>query len=152
MLPALTLLSFGTALAKGMGQIQQGYADADALAESARIDEENARFSIYKGESDVTDMRRQQGAFTGQQRAAIAQSGLGEGGTNAALVAQSAEGMERDVGNTRIEAALKATGFQRKATQSRSASGASRTAGIIGAGTTLLSTAADYYAQKRTLK
>lgn len=152
MLPALTLLAFGTSLAKGIGQVMQGNADADAMAESARIDEENARFSIYKGEADVADMRRQQGAFMGQQRGAIAQSGLGEGGTNAALMAQSVDAMERDTGNTRMDAALRAAGFRRKAEQSAQTAKSARTAGWIGAGTTLLSTAADYYAQKRTLK
>lgn len=152
MLPALALLSFGTALVNGISQIQQGNANAAALAESARIDEENAKLSIAKGESDVADFRRKAGAFLGEQRGAIAQSGLGSGGTNAALMAQSAAGIESDVGNTRMDAALKAAGYQRQAAQSRKASGQARTAGYIGAATSLLSTTADYYAQKRTLR
>lgn len=152
MLPALALLAFGSALVKGYGQITQGNADADALRESARIDEENARLAQSKGESDVGDLRVQAGNLFGQQRATIGQSGLGMGGTNAALIAQSAAAAERDVGNTRQEAALKAAGFERKAQQSRTAAKEVKRAAYMGAATSVLTSAADYYAQGRTLR
>lgn len=150
--PALALLAFGSALVKGYGQITQGGADADALRESARIDEENAKLARIKGESDVGDLRAQAGSLFGQQRATIGQSGLGMGGTNAALIAQSAAAAERDVGNTRQEAALKAAGFERKAQQSRAAARDVKKAAYMGAATSVLTSAADYYAQGRTLR
>jgi hypothetical protein len=152
MLPALALLAFGSSLIKGYSQIQQGSDEADALRESARIDMENAKLARAKGESDVGDMRTQAGAFFGTQRAAIAQSGLGAGGTNAALAAQSAAAAEKDVGNTRADAALRAAGFERKAQQSRVAAKQAKTAGYVGAFTTMISSASDMYGSQRMLK
>jgi hypothetical protein len=81
----------------------------------------------------------------GQQRAAIAQSGLGFGGTNAALALESAQNMETDVTNTRMEAALRAAEHTDQARQLRQQASNTQKASYLGAGANILSTASRFY-------
>ena len=145
-------LKLGSMALGGLSSIMGGNDEAEAAERQAQIDRENARLALEKGEADVAQLREQGSRFMGEQTAAIAQSGLGTGGTNAALMAEAARGIEKDAGNTRREAALRAAGFQDRANASIERANQSRTAGKVGAFTALLSGASEFYGSRRALK
>ena len=146
------MLQLGSVAIQGISGIISGNEEANALERQAQIDRENARLSLEKGEADVAQVRERGSRFMGEQTATIAQSGLGTGGTNAALAAESARGIEKDVGNTRREAALRAAGFQERAAASDERATQSRKAGYVGGFNALLSGASEFYGNKRALR
>ena len=146
------MLKMGSVALGGLSSLIGGDEEADAAERQAQIDRENARLALEKGEADAAQVRERGSRFIGEQTAAIAQSGLGTGGTNAALAAESVRGIEKDVGNTRREAALRAAGFQERANASIERAGQARTAGKVGAFNALLSGASEFYGSRRALR
>lgn len=151
-LTAMAMMQLGSAALGGLSSIMGGNEESDALKRQAQIDRENARLALEKGEADAAQVRERGARFRGEQSAAIAQSGLGAGGTNAALAAEAAKGIETDVGNTRREAALRAAGFQERAAASDERATQSRKAGYAGGFNALLSGASTYYGNTRSLR
>lgn len=144
-LTILAGIKLGSSVLSTLGGLSQGSEDAAAQRLAAERAEANARAALRKGESDVGMVRRQAGRVMGQQRAAIAQSGLGFGGTNAALALESAQNMETDVTNTRMEAALRAAEHTDQARQLRQQASNTQKASYLGAGANILSTASRFY-------
>ena len=144
-LTILAGIKLGSSILSTVGGLSQGSEDAAAQRLAAERAQANARAAIRKGESDVGMVRRQGGRVMGAQRAAIAQSGLGTGGTNAALMAESARNMETDVTNTRMEAALRAADAADQARQFRQQASNTKKASYIGAASNILSTASRFY-------
>lgn len=151
-LTGMAMLQLGSMALGGLSSILGGNEEADALERQAQIDRENARLALEKGEADAAQVRERGARFRGEQSAAIAQSGLGAGGTNAALAAESARGIEKDVGNTRRDAALRAAGFQERAAASMERSDQAQKAGWAGGFNALLSGASTYYGNTRSLR
>jgi hypothetical protein len=143
------------ALAAGMGAagaFQQGRdanrmagRRADALDRNAETELENAEIAsnIYGQREDLS--RRSARMLAGQQTAAMAQSGAGMGGTNAALARQSAIDAELEALGIRYEGEMAARGHRQRAGEFRDAAGMerhqgrqARRAGNLGAATNLL--------------
>lgn len=151
------LMAVGTAMS-AIGAIQQGNAaaanyQAQAMANkrNAKIMEMNAQATSAQAAQAEDAQRRKARQIGGMQRAAISESGTGDGGTNALLVEQSGRNAELDALNIRYEGELKRRGLLNEAGNERYAAkvnkmnaGQSRMAGYMGAGTSLLSAGAKY--------
>ena len=148
----LAAIKLGSSAIGALGSIFEGRENADAAEAAAAIARQNARLSIRKGEYDAAMIRRTGDKFLGTQRAAIAESGLGSGGTNAALAAESIGNIEADVTNARREAALKAAGYGAESDALIAKAGNSRFAGNINGASSLLTGASDFYADYRKLR
>lgn len=157
----MALAIVGTAMS-AIGAIQQGNAmaanyKAKAMAQkrNAKIMEMNAQAAAGQAAATEDAQRRKARQIGGMQRAAISEAGTGNGGTNALLVEQSGRNAELDALNIRYEGELKRRGLLNEAGNERYGAkinsmnaGTARTAGYIGAGTSLLSGAsklAGYY-------
>lgn len=148
----LAAIKLGSSAIGALGSIFEGRENADAAEAAAAIARQNARLSIRKGEYDAAMIRRTGDKFLGSQRAAIAESGLGSGGTNAALAAESIGNIEADVMNTRRDAALKAAGYNAESNALQQQASNQRFAGVVGGASSLLSGASDFYATSRRLR
>ena len=148
----LAAIKLGASAVSAIGSLLGGGEQADAAEMAAAIARQNARLSIRKGEYDVGSIRKGADKFLGMQRASIAESGLGSGGTNAALAAESIGNIEADVTNTRREAALKAAGYGAESDALIAKAGNSRFAGNINGASSLLTGASDFYADYRKLR
>jgi hypothetical protein len=143
------------------GQAARSAANAQAAAEeqNARLSDEQARDSMRRGAYDELKLRRQMSILQGQQRSALAASGV-EVDTGSPLELQEAslrEG-EQDAAVIRYNAERDAWGHQVQAVNHRNAAGAARASGrnamtgaVIGAGTSLLTTGAPYLKGKGTV-
>lgn len=109
------MIQFGSQLMQGLGGYQQANADADAAEINAQIARDNARMELERGEWQAAATRKSASREMGDQRARMVGSGQLMTGSNAAIMAQSAESVEQDVGMTRREAALRALNFNRQA-------------------------------------
>jgi hypothetical protein len=136
------------------GQAAKSAANAQAAAneQNAKMADEQARDAVRRGAYDELKLRRQMQILQGQQRAMAAASGI-EVDTGSPLAIQEASRKEgdQDAAIIRYNAAREAWGHGVQATNYRNAAAAARaqgknamTAGIIGAGTGLLSTGAEY--------
>ena len=141
-----------------VGSLVQGYAaksaanaQAAASEQNAKIADEQARDAVKRGAYDELKLRRQMSILQGQQRSALAASGV-EVDTGSSLALQEATRKEgdQDAAVIRFNAEREAWGYGVQATNYRNAASAARaggknamTAGIIGAGTSLLGTAAN---------
>lgn len=148
-----------------LGSIQQGNAQAanyqaQAAAErrNADIDRLNAQATAQQAAQAEDAQRRKARQIGGMQRAALAQNATGDGGTNALVIQQSATDAEMDALNMRYEGEMRRRGLLNDAAGKdynarilkKNASQA-RTAGFIGAGTSLLKGGADYYGAQKAL-
>lgn len=100
-------------------QLIQGRQEANRLRTEADIEQfniDNQRLNAQRVASQTSareeQVRRQARIALGAQRAAIAQSGTGMGGTNAALVAQSTANAELDALNVRYAGELDRLGIE----------------------------------------
>lgn len=148
----IAAIKLGSSAIGALGSILGGQEDANAAEIAAAIARQNARLAIRKGEYDVGSIRRQADKFLGMQRASIAESGLGSGGTNSALAAESIKNIEGDVTNTRWDAALKAAGYNAQSDALKQQAIDSRFSGVLGGASSLLTGASDFYANSRRLK
>lgn len=126
---------------------------------NAALDRQRADAALSSSNQREEQHRRQVRLIQGKQRAAIAESGTGLGGTNADLEHQSELFAELDAMNIRYEGTLEARGLladaemrdSRADRYGRSAKNA-RTSGYLGAAGALLGGAGDYVrgTRKRT--
>ncbi|GHV34457.1 hypothetical protein FACS1894187_05040 [Synergistales bacterium] len=147
----MTALSAASSLAQGMAA--QGAAKAQALSaeQNARMAEEQAKDSVKRGGREENKFRRQIAIHQGQQRAALAASGVDVDSGSAELLQDASRGeAEEDASVIRFNAQREAWGHQAQATDYRNQASAARaagrnamTGGVIGAGASLLSLAGD---------
>ena len=139
-------------LMQGQAASAAGRAQAAANDQNARMADEQARDALRRGAYDELRQRRQTSILQGQQRAVLAASGV-EIDSGSALDVQEATGLEgeQDAAIIRYNAEREAWGYGVQATNYRNAASAARaegksamTAGIIGAGTSLLSVGQGY--------
>jgi hypothetical protein len=136
------------------GQAAKSAANAQAAANetNARLADEQARDAVRRGAYDELKFRRQMSILQGEQRSALAASGV-EVDTGSPLALQEASRKEgdQDAAVIRFNAEREAWGHSVQAVNYRNAASAARasghnamTAGVIGAGTGLLNVAGEY--------
>jgi hypothetical protein len=144
--PAVTAgsaaLSVGQQYAAGQAQRKIG-------EYNAKVAEQENKATQDQAAREEEAQRRESSQFLGKQRAAIAQSGSGAGGSNGLLADQSSVLAELDALNVRYGGAIRGTGLISKAAQARfGGRQASRESGLL-AGASLLSGASDTYKSYR---
>lgn len=136
------------------GSVAQGNAQARAYEAQAKIAQQNARLAELHGEREMergareeTRFRQQARQFQGTQRAQLAASGVQLGGSALSVLADTAQGIEEDAAMIRFntlqdkwERDVQAVNFRNEASAMNANAGNARTAGQIGAFSTLLGT------------
>ncbi|MDO9337916.1 MAG: hypothetical protein Q7T61_16085 [Caulobacter sp.] len=97
------------------GGVADGQASAAQRAFSSKVARENARTVGDQSAMRQEAMRRESDQMLGAQRAAIAESGTGAGGSNGLIAAQDAALAELDRLTERYEGRLKMTEFDNQA-------------------------------------
>jgi hypothetical protein len=123
-IPVLAVAAGATALGSAVGTVMQGYGEASQLRGQANQSDYNALLlqrnaDIVNQQTNASEslQRRRAGSVLASQRAAIAQGGLGVGGSMSALAAQSGRDAEMDALNIRYEGGLRETSLREEATQ-----------------------------------
>jgi hypothetical protein len=151
------LSAYGT-YSQGQAQAAQAKAAANAANYNAAVGRNNAQLALEEGNANEESQRRHARAVLGQQRAALAEAGIGLEGTGGDLYEQSASGAELDAQNIRYGAQLQSTSYLNQSNlemaqakqYSRNAANAS-TASYIGAGSSLLSGYGNYVRDRATI-
>ena len=144
------LSAYGT-YSQGQAQAAQAKAAANAANYNSAVARNNAQLALEEGNANEESQRRHARAVLGQQRAALAEAGIGLEGTGGDLYEQSASNAELDAQNIRYGAQLQSTSYLNQSNlemaqakqYSRNAANAS-TASYIGAGSSLLSGYGNY--------
>lgn len=141
-----------------LGAISQANTNADNYQTQSGMNEYNAAVSRNQSAAALSEsaaaqsaQRRRARELLGEQRAGIAQSGTGFGGTNADLLERSQTLSELDALNLAYEGDMKSKGYLQQAeietmnaATNRRNVGTARTAGYLGAGRALLSGMGSY--------
>ncbi len=136
-----TAVSAGTAVASGVQQQRVMEADSETAAKNAEIAAQQA--------SAAEDAQRRRGrSILARQRAAIAESGIGFGGSSERLQQDSAVQAELDALNVRYEGRLRGLGLQSEARMARSRGRGAMAGGFLSAAGELLGGYADAYTMK----
>ncbi len=138
-----TALTTTTAVASGVQQSNQAEAESDLAKQNAQAAAEQA--------SAAEDAQRRRGrSILARQRAAIAESGIGFGGSSETLQQDSAVQAELDALNVRYEGRMRGLGFQTDANIAKQRSKNAMAGGFLSGSGQLLGGMADAYAMKRT--
>jgi hypothetical protein len=137
------VLGAGTAVASGVQQSNQAEAESE-LAKN------NATAAAQQASAAEDAQRRRSRSILARQRAAIAESGIGFGGSSEVLQQDSAVQAELDALTVRYEGRMRGLGFQTDASVAKSRSKSAMAGGYLAASGQLLGGAADAYAMKRT--
>lgn len=140
-----------SALHTGYAQVGQQTAQAGAAAYNRDLAYQNADTVSVQANLREEQMRREARQVQGAQRAGVAESGTGFGGSNLDVMRQDATTAALDALNARYEGALQRTSyfnegqaqdFQRRVL--KKAASASKVGGWIGAGSSLLGGVSSY--------
>lgn len=143
-IPALSAASTGIAVASSISQANT----AKKIGErNAKLDEMAAKAEQDQAARDEEALRRDNNQFFGRQRAAMAESGLGAGGSTGMLADQSAVLAELDALNIRYGGTMRGRGLLSQAANSRAGGRAAKSAGMMLAGAQLLAGSGDTYKQ-----
>lgn len=121
----------GTAAASGYQQSQQAKSEAE-LADA------NAEAAAQQANAAEDAQRRRNRSILARQRAAIAESGIGFGGSSERLQQDSAVQAELDALNVRYEGRLRGLGFQNDARFARSRASSAMAGGYLSASSSLI--------------
>ncbi len=156
---ATVYLAWAAAAAAAAGAVYQGQVASANAKSQAKADEYNAleqaeaarQASLQAGSREEAARSRAR-QFLGKQRAAIAQTGAGFGGTYAGVIDQSAANLELEALQERYGGDVERRGLLAQAEGTRYGARVSRrnaryasTAGFIGAGAELLGGASNAY-------
>lgn len=119
-------------------QFAQGVEARDQAFKASRADEENARLSVYNGELEAMDVRRDARMVEGDQLAALAGSGAMLTGTATDLLMESEYQRELDVLAARRKAYGQAREYKARAKQTRREGTAAMIGGMFSAASTVL--------------
>lgn len=152
-------LSAYGAYSNGQAQAAQAKAAANAANYNQIVARNNAQLALEEGNANEESQRRHARTVLGQQRAALAEAGIGLEGTGGDLYEQSAGDAELDAQNIRYGAQLQSTSYLNQSNlemaqakqYSRNAANAS-TASYIGAGSSLLAGYGNYVRDSSTIK
>lgn len=138
-----TAVTGGATLASGYQQSQIAEAEADLASE-------NAKAAAQQANAAEEVQRRRNRSILARQRAAIAESGIGFGGSAEVLQQDSAVQAELDALNVRYEGRMRGLGFRTDANVARQRAKNALAGGFLSASGQLLGGMADAYAMKRT--
>ncbi|MBX3480001.1 MAG: hypothetical protein KF842_06350 [Caulobacter sp.] len=110
-----TILNIASAVTGVAGNVADGQASAAQRGYGALAARENARTVGDQAAAREVALRRESRETLGAQRAAIAESGVGDGGANRLLMAQDAALAELDALNLRYEGRLKMAEYDNQA-------------------------------------
>jgi hypothetical protein len=139
-------------LSTGMqaGQMySQGVNAKNANEYNAKVAEQEKKVELDQAGREEEALRRQNSQLLSRQRAAIAESGAGSGGSNGMLADQSSVLAELDALNVRYGGAMRGTGLLSQAKQYRASGRSAANGGGLLAGAALLSGASDTYKSYR---
>lgn len=127
------------------GSVQASKATEAGYKFNADVDAKNAVLAQQQAQRDEEAARREGRQVLARQRGAIAESGLGAGGSAGLLAEQNAVTQELDALNIRYGGTLRSTGLLAQSAYGRSAGAAARSSGRMLAGAQLLAGASDTY-------
>ena len=150
-------MAVGTGL-KAIGSVAEGNAksaaykgEAKSHDYNARVADLNAGMSYEQGSQQEEQARRDSRQQLGEQRAAVAQSGTGFGGSNADVIRQSTTNAEMDALNIRYGADVEAVGYKNtaqaeryNAALSRNAAKSAKKSGYLNATANIIGGVTDY--------
>jgi hypothetical protein len=159
-------VAIAAATMKAVGAIRQGNAQAAAYESqaqandyNAQVAQQNAATASAQGNANEEAQRRQARIALGQQRASIAEAGIGTGGSASDLYEQSVSNSELDALNIRYQSQLQSTGYLNQAGletwqagQNRRNSSAARVSGYINAGAQALGGYGNYLQGQAAIK
>lgn len=138
-----TAATIGSGALSAYSAIQNGAAQADAANAAARQQEQAAQQAIEAGEREYQLTRRRVGALQGENRAALAASGIDVNSTAALdLINDTNLQAEEDMFAIREDAARRASGFGQQAANYRTEARNAKSSSRWGAVNTALGTAA----------
>lgn len=143
MMVASTVIGTGATVTSGIQQSNQAEAEADLANQNAKAAAQQAAAA-----EDAT--RRRSRSILARQRAAIAESGIGFGGSSEVLQQDSAVQAELDALNVRYEGRLRGLGLRADANIASQRGRNAMTGSVLSATGQLLGGGADAYAMKRT--
>lgn len=156
---AATAASAISAINQGNNQSAMYKSQAQANAYNADMARQNAQVAAEQGNANEETQRRHARIIEGQQRAAIAEAGIGTDGSAGDLYEQSASNAEMDALNIRYGAQLQSAGFTNQAglddwqgDQNRRNASSARTSGFINAGAAALSGYSNYLVNAHRIK
>lgn len=136
-----TAVTAATTVASGVQQSKQADAEAELASNNAKAAAQQA--------SAAEDAQRRRGrSILARQRAAIAESGIGFGGSSETLQQDSAVQAELDALNVRYEGRMRGLGFQTDANIARQRSTNAMAGGYLAASGQLLGGSADAYVMR----
>jgi len=151
MLAASAAVSAVGAIQQGMAAQAQGKAAQDAANYNATLRQQQATLELQQSGAREEQARRGSRQVLGQQRAALAQAGVGLGGSALDIMEQSADRAELDALTMRYEGDLRSKGLLAAAEGARYEGRVARAAGenamkgaYLSAGASLLSAAGSY--------
>lgn len=134
-------VSAGTAVYSGVQQSNQAEAESDLATQNAKAANQQA--------AAAEDAQRRRGrSILARQRAAIAESGIGFGGSSETLQQDSAVQAELDALNVRYEGRMRGLGLQTEGRFARSRAKSAMAGGYLSAAGELLGGYADANAMK----
>ena len=138
-------MAVGAPMLQAYGQYMQADSEADVMRLQAGQLDANAGVNDAQTALREGLQRRRAGEVLGEQRASIAQSGFGSGGTMGDISAQSATNAEMDALSIRYEGRVKSDEMRGQATQLRAGAKATNRAAGIGLSASILTGAASGY-------
>lgn len=124
--------------AQSAGSLIQGYQQSQALEYDADVKRQQARIEQQQAVAREEQQRRQASQVLGKQRAAIAQSGIGSGGSALDIYEQSKTMAELDALTIRYEGDMRAKGLLAQADAAQTQAKQAKIGGLIGAGASAL--------------
>jgi hypothetical protein len=152
---ASTAMTAVGTIQQGQAAAAQGRAQQQAQQYNAIVKQQNAALARQQAGAREEQQRRQTRQVLGQQRAALAQAGIGMGGSALDIEEQSAVRAELDALSIAYEGDLQASGLLAAAQQdiymgevAKARGDNERTASYVSAGASILSGAASYGAYR----
>lgn len=138
-------LVLASGAASALGSVVAGEAANQASQYNAQVAEQNAERVRTEAAAKAERSVRQSRQVLGTQRAAVAQSGFGFTGSMSDLITTSETNADLDALTIAYEGEAAARGYQNQAQLDRMQGKNAKTAGYIGAATSLLSTGVKGY-------
>ena len=140
-----------SSIATGNASAAASEGEANSHNYNAKVADINAGMALQQADRQEEQARRESRQDLGAQRASIAQSGTGFGGSNADIVRQSTTNAEMDALNIRYGGAVEATSYRNEGTAerynaklSKAAAKSARVSGYLNATTHVVNGINDY--------
>ena len=132
------------AMVSAAGVLRQANMAEDTANRNADILNQDATTALQQSTARGEAHQRAVEALQGTQRAAIAQAGIGSGGSARDIMEQSAVNAELDAMTMRYEGELRARGFRTEADNQKDIAHRQGSEGLMGAAGSILSSYGDY--------